>query len=118
MDGEDVGLLDAARIDALMGLHRRKRGETVAVDGGALELERRGSLLHLRCQPILHGLALAREEGVGFAHELAVIGKIDLASARAGAALDLVEETGPRAALEERARARPHPKAPFEGCDC
>src|SRR5262249_26901699 len=35
MHGEHVGLLDPARIDALMRLHRRERGETVAADGGA-----------------------------------------------------------------------------------
>ena len=101
MHGEHVGLLDAARIDALMRLHRRERGEPVAVDGGALELERAGGFLHFRCQRILHGLALAGEKRIRFAHELAVFGKIDLARAGAGAALDLVEQARPRAALEE-----------------
>src|SRR5262249_27170927 len=48
--GEHVGLFDPARIDALMRLPRRERGETVAVDGGALEVERGGGFLHLRRQ--------------------------------------------------------------------
>ena len=46
MDGEHVGLLGAARIDALRRLRRRQRGETVAIDRGALEIERVRGLLH------------------------------------------------------------------------
>src|SRR5262249_43404296 len=101
MHGEYVGLLDAVRIDALMRLHRRERGQTVAVDGGALEVERGGSLLHLRRQIVLHRLALAREKRVRFAHQLAVFGEIDLARTGSGAALDLIQQARARAALEE-----------------
>src|SRR6185437_4476805 len=46
------------------------------------------------------------EEFVGLAHQLGVAGKIDLARARRRAALDLVEQARPRAALEKRIRAR------------
>ena len=62
--GEHVGLLDAARVDALLRLHRRERGEAVAIDRGALEVERLGRLLHLGGELLLHRLALAGEEGV------------------------------------------------------
>ena len=46
--GKDVGLLDAARIDALVRLDRRQRRQTVAIDRGALEVERRRRLLPSR----------------------------------------------------------------------
>ena len=105
MHGEHVRLLDPAGIDSLMRLHRREGGETVAVDGGALERERGGGFLHFRCQRILHGLALPGEEPIRFAHQLAVFGKIDLARTGAGATLDLIKQARPRAALEEGIRA-------------
>ena len=41
MDGEDVRFVDALRVDALVRLDVRKRGEPVAVKRGALEIERR-----------------------------------------------------------------------------
>ena len=82
VDGEHVRLFDAARIDALMRLHRRERGETVAIDRGALEIERARGLLHLGRELVLHRLALARQERIRFAHQLAVFGEIDLARCR------------------------------------
>src|SRR5262249_56789369 len=72
MHGDHVRLLAPAGIDSLMRLHRREGGETVAVDGGALERERGGGFLHFRCQRILHRLALPGEESIRFAHQLAV----------------------------------------------
>src|SRR6516225_12262866 len=101
MHGEYVGLLDAAWIDALVGLHRRERGQAVAIDRRPLEVERRGSLLHFGRERVLDRLALARKKRVRLAHQFAVFGKVDLARARAGAALDLIEQARPRAALEE-----------------
>ena len=82
MDGEHVGLLDAARIDALLRLDRRQRGEPVAVDRGALEIERGGGLLHLGGELLLHRLALAGQERVRLAHQLGIFGEIDLARCR------------------------------------
>src|SRR5579862_5996892 len=46
MQGEHVRLRDAARIDALVRLNRRQRRQTVAIDGGALEVERGGGFFH------------------------------------------------------------------------
>ncbi len=117
MHGEHVGLLDPARIDALMRLHRRERGQTVAVDGGALEIERGGGLLHLRRQLVLHRLALARERRVRFAHQLAVFDEIDLARARTGAALDLIQQARARAALEESVGTRTQQKGALQRRD-
>src|SRR2546429_9484083 len=110
MRGEHTGLLAPVRVDALMRLHRRERGQTVAVDGGALEIERGGGLLHLRRQLVLHRLALAREKRVRFAHQLAVFDEIDLARARTGAALDLIQQARASAALEESVGARKQQK--------
>src|SRR5438876_10202253 len=106
MQGEHVVLLDPVRVDALMRLHRRERGGTGAVDGGALEVERGGGLLHLRRQLVLPRLALAREKRVRFAHQLAVFDEIDRARARTGAALDLIQQARARAALEESVGTR------------
>src|SRR5262249_51553262 len=117
MHGEYVGLLDPARIDALRRLHRRERGEAVAIDAGTLELERGGGLLHLCSQLVFDRLALAREERVRFAHELAVFGEIDLARAGAGAALDLVKQAWPRAALKERIRTGAQQKGALQRRD-
>src|SRR5438445_3546379 len=39
MDGEYVGFFHGARIDALLRLDRRQRGEPVAVERGGLEFE-------------------------------------------------------------------------------
>ena len=105
MDGEHVGLLGAARIDALRRLRRRQRGQPVAVDRGALEIERGRGLLHLAGQLVAHRLALAGEEGVGLAHQLGVSGEIDLLGAGRRAALDLMQQARPRAALEKAVRA-------------
>ena len=98
-DGEDIGLLDAARVDALMRLDMRERPQTVAVFRGALELELLRGLLHERVQLPLHGVGLAGQKGARFFDELPVVLKLDLPRAGRGAALDLKEEAGPRAAV-------------------
>ncbi|MEY9407157.1 hypothetical protein ABH989_001623 [Bradyrhizobium ottawaense] len=105
MDGEHVGFLDGARIDALLRLDRRQSGEAVAVECGALELELTGRLLHLARKLLLHRMALAGQEVARLAHQGRIAGKVDLAGAGAGAAADLVEQAGPAAALEEGIRA-------------
>src|SRR5262249_56769418 len=99
--GKGAAMLVPACLPTVSHCHRRERGETVAVDGGALEVERGGGFLHLRRQLVFHRLALARQERVRLAHQLTVFGEIDLARAGAGAALDLVEQARPRAAPEE-----------------
>jgi len=47
-----------------MRLHRRERGEPVAIDRGALEIERGGGLFHFRGKLVLHRLALARQKAL------------------------------------------------------
>src|SRR5207248_9262710 len=60
--GEHVGVLHAARVDALARLDRRERREPVAVNRGTLEIERTRRLFHFGGEFLLHGAALAREK--------------------------------------------------------
>ena len=117
MHGEHVGLLEAARIDALVRLDRRQRGEPVAIDRGALEIERGRRLIHLRRHFLFHRLAAAGEEFVGLAHQFAIAGEIDLLRARRRAALDLIEQARPRARLEKQIRARAQQEGALQRVD-
>ena len=98
-DGENIGLLDAARVDALMRLNMRQRPQAVAIFRGALELQLLRRVLHHRIQFPLYGVSLAGQKGGRFLNELLVVLQFDLARAGRSASLDLKEETGPRAAL-------------------
>ena len=60
MHGEHVGVDDAARIDALVGLDRRERREPVAQAGSAFEVERLGGAIHLAGKFLLDGMASCR----------------------------------------------------------
>ena len=117
MDGEHVGFLDRARIDALLRLDRRQRGETVAVKRCGFEFELGGSLFHLGREFPLHGPAAAGQEILGFAHELGIAGKIDLSGARPRTAADLVEQAGPGAAFEKRVGAGAHQEGALQRRD-
>src|SRR5207245_9922192 len=55
-DGEDVGLLDAAWVDALMSLDVRQSPEPVAVVRGPLEFELLRSFVHQLVQLFLNGI--------------------------------------------------------------
>ena len=101
MDGEHVGLFHGARVDALLRLDRRQRGEAVAIERGGLEFELGGGLLHLAGEFLFHQMAAAGQEVVGLAHQLGIAGEIDLAGAGTRAAADLIEQAGPGAAFEE-----------------
>ncbi len=117
VDGEDVGLLDALRVDALVALHMRQRRQPVAIDRGALEIEVFGGLLHLPGNLGLHLLAAAGEEILRLLDEFGIVRRRDLAGARARAALDLVEQAGPRAALEDRIGAGAEQERPLQRID-
>src|SRR6185437_9969208 len=106
MHRKDVGLLDAARIDALVRLDGGQRRQTVAVDGGTFEIECARRLFHFAGKLVLHRLAAARQERVGLTHQRRIILELDLARTRRRAALDLVEQTWPRARFEEWIAAR------------
>ncbi len=104
-NGEDVGFLDGLGGDIALRLDEGEGAEAVAEQGGALEIEVLGGLVHVLGEVILHGLGLAGEELAGLIDELVVVGDRDFAGAGAGAALDLVEHAGPGAGLVEAVRA-------------
>ena len=81
MDGEHVGFFHGARIDALLRLDRRQRGEAITIQRRGLEFELGGRLLHLGGEQLLHGMAAAGKEIGRLAHQLGIAGEIDLAGA-------------------------------------
>src|SRR5690606_36929703 len=97
--GKDVGLLDALRIDRLIGSVVRERREAVAVSRSTLELHLLGRFLHEVAIHAAHVLALAAQEADGLVDELAVIIERDLAGARGRTALDLMQQARARAAF-------------------
>ena len=101
MDGEHVGFFHGARIDALLRLDRRQRGEAITIQRRGLEFEFSGRLLHLAGEQLLHGMAAAGQEIGRLAHQFGIAGEVDLAGAGARAAADLIEQAGAGAALEE-----------------
>ena len=101
MGGDDVGVADLRDVDVLMGLDMGERAQAVADGAGALEIQRVAGRLHVAGEPCLHVAAPAREEILRLLHELGVILQRDAADAGRRAALDLVEQAGPRAAGED-----------------
>ena len=104
MQGDHIRLGHAARIDALGGLHLGQRADAVAQGGGAFELHCFGCGGHLGGQRFLHRRGFARQELLGILDRACVIGGGDVIDARARAALDLIQQTGPGAVLECRLR--------------
>ena len=105
VDREDVGLLDAVRIDALMRLDVGERGEPVAVERRGLEIEVVRCCFHRARKLRLHLLARAGKKCVRLRDEAIVVVERDLARARRRAALDLIKQARPRAACVDGVRA-------------
>jgi hypothetical protein len=82
-----------------------QRRETVAIGGGALEVERLGRRLHLAGELLAHRVAAPGQERLGLPHQGGIVGRRDLTCAGRRAALDLVQQAGARAAVEHRVRA-------------
>ena len=80
-------------------------GQAVAVDRGAFEIERGRGFAHGIGQMGLDRLALAGQKRLGLGDQLVIIRFADFIGARAGAALDLVEQAGTRAVFVEGIRA-------------
>ena len=78
----------------------RKCRQPVAIDGGALEIEVFGSLVHLSRNCGLDALALAGQEILGFLDQFRVALVADLMRTGPGTALDLVQKTGTGAGFE------------------
>ena len=73
MDGEDVGLRDAARIDALLALDGGERGNAVAQPRRALEFELFRRLVHLARQHLAHRARFAGQEVARLARQFGII---------------------------------------------
>ncbi len=104
-DREHVRFGDRARIDALLALDRRQRADPVAQPRRLLEFKPGGGLAHLVRESLADRAAAAGKEVAGLADQFGIVVERDLAGARAGAALDLIEQAGPGAVLVEAVRA-------------
>ena len=72
-DGEHIGFLHRARIDALRALNGGERGDAVAQAGGALIFLLFGCDVHVRRQMVLDGPAFAGEEALGVRHQASIV---------------------------------------------
>ena len=105
VERHDIGLGHAARVDALRALHLGQRADPVAQRRRALELHRLRGRLHLGRELFLHLCRAAREEAFGIGDRGGIAGAVDMADAGPRTPLDLVEQAGPRPAVEHRVRA-------------
>ena len=98
-EGEDVGLLEGRGVDHRLLGDAGQRADAVAQARGALELHVVGGGLHLLGEPAHDQARLALQEVLGLVDEAPVVLEADQAGAGRGAALDLVQHAGARAAL-------------------
>ena len=66
-------------------------------------------------EPVAHGAALAGQKRAGLAHEFGIFGLADFAGAGRRAALDLIEQAGPRAIGVKAVRAGAQQKSALQG---
>ena len=95
-EAEDIGLVNRLRIDALALGDETHGLDAIPVARRRLEIELLGGLLHLLGKLGLHHLALAIEESFRLLHQFAIGRGLDIADTRRRAALDLVQQAGPR----------------------
>src|SRR5690606_11137702 len=89
VDREDVGFLDIARGGIALRLDQRKGGEAIADEGGALEIELFGGLVHLELEVIAHALRFSGKEEARILDQLGIAFEADFAGTGRCAALDL-----------------------------
>ena len=105
VNGENIGFLYRFRRGIALRLHERQGRQAIAEEGGTFEIKLFGRLVHVGLKVIAHGAGLARQKLAGIFHQLAIGFERHLARAWAGAALDLVLQTGPRSGGIEAVRA-------------
>jgi len=98
---EYVGVGQARGVDRLVALDEGQRLQPVAVDRRHLEIERIGGLFHRLAELLLHLGRLARQEIARIIDQFGIILLADPVDAGRRAAPDLIEQTGPRAIVEE-----------------
>ena len=102
---ENVGVFrrhSGVVLDRLLMQHARQGAELIANVGGLLEVQRLGVRHHFRLQRVHHLLLLAEQKPLGVADVARIVFARDVVDARSGAALDLVQQTRPRAVVEHR----------------
>src|SRR5918993_1878384 len=102
---EHVGIAQTFSMHRLRSLNVSERAQAVAVDCGVLVILVLGGRGHLLRQSRLHAGRLAGQEVLRVLDQLIIVGFADPPHARRRAALDLVEQAGPRPVLEIAVRA-------------
>lgn len=102
MDADDVGVVDTAEGHGLVFLDLGQGFEAIAQARGVFKPFIQGRCLHIRLHALHDVLALAVQELHGVLDLFGVVVLCDLAHTRRGAFVDLMQETGARAALERR----------------
>ena len=98
---EDVGVAQPFGMDRLAALDVGQRAQPVAIDGGQLVILRLRRVGHRLAQPRLDAGRLAGQEGLRIGDQLGIVRRLDPADAGRRAALDLVEQAGPRTVGEK-----------------
>jgi hypothetical protein len=114
---EYVGLLDVFGIDGLVCGDVREGPQAVAILGSLLVVQVLGRLVH---EPLVHlagVLAFAPEKARRLLDQRTILIEADLAGAGGRAALDLVEQARPGAALEHGIGARAEQERPLQHVD-
>ena len=106
VDGDHIGIAHGRQVDALAHLDMGERLDAVAIGCGRLEFERVARRRHPIGKPALDLPAPPGKEGPRLLHQHVVVGLADPAHAGRRAALDLMLQAGPGAALQDRIRAR------------
>jgi len=118
MDRDDIGFLQAERIDALFSVDMAEGADAIAQGGGALEVEIPGGCLHVVSQRVSQRLTFPAEKFLSARNEGVVFLLVDVADAGRAAALDLVQQarTGPR--FEDAVGARSQQKCTLQCVQC
>ncbi len=101
-DGQDVHVLVGQCVHRLFVQHAGQRRHLVAQLGGLFKFELLGMRHHTCAQCVQHLLCLAAQKLLRTGHVLPIRLGADQVHAGAGAALDLVQQAGPRAIVEHR----------------
>ena len=104
---DDVGLVDPPNVDIVARLDPCQRLDAIAKLRRLFELQGVTGFLHLPRQTALDRPAVAGQESARLLDEGRVFGLADAVDAGRAAALDLMQEAGPRAVREHRVRTRP-----------
>ena len=89
-NGNDIGLANIGKIDIAFLLNISERANAVARGGGPLKIEIGAGGFHFFDKLILNRAAIALQKIMGLPHQLAIIGRANLARTRRAAAFYLI----------------------------